>query len=88
MKVSQFECMMKSVKHNTMLNKEQHQTLVELFVERVVDNMSTKDLAIYVTDDMLQCFSSMPQTEVLENMYSYYDEEFINELIEEVKEID
>ena len=70
------------------LTKKQHDTLIEIFVERVVDNMNTVQLAEYVSEDMRECFSSMPQNECIENMYSYYDEEFVEELIEEVKEID
>ena len=70
------------------LSKKQHDTLIEIFVERVVDNMNTIQLAEYVAADMKECFGSMPQQECIENMYSYYDEEFVEELIEEVKEID
>ena len=50
--------------------------------------MNTIQLAEYVSADMIECFGSMPQQECIENMYSYYDEEFVEELIEEVKEID
>ena len=70
------------------LSQKQHDTLIEIFVERVVDNMNTIQLAEYVSADMIECFSNMPQNECIENMYSYYDEEFVEELIEEVKEID
>ena len=34
------------------LTPEQLQELKDLYVERMVDNMSTKDLVAYVTDDM------------------------------------
>ena len=34
------------------LTEEQLQELKDLYVERLVDNMSTKDLVAYVTDDM------------------------------------
>ena len=70
------------------LSQKQHDTLIEIFVERLVDNMNTVQLAEYVSEDMIECFGSMPQQECIENMYSYYDEEFVEELIEEVKEID
>ena len=70
------------------LSQKQHDTLIEIFVERVVDNMNTVQLAEYVSEDMIECFGSMTQQECIENMYSYYDEEFVEELIEEVKEID
>ena len=70
------------------LSQKQHDTLIEIFVERVVDNMNTVQLAEYVSEDMIECFGSLPQQECIDNMYSYYDEEFVEELIEEVKEID
>ena len=34
------------------LTKEQFDALKEYYVERIVDNMSTKDLVQYVTTDM------------------------------------
>ena len=36
------------------LTPEQLQELKDLYVERLVDNMSVKDLVAYVTDDMTQ----------------------------------
>ena len=36
------------------LTTEQFNTLKEIYVERMVDNMSTKELVQYVTDDMSQ----------------------------------
>ena len=70
------------------LSQKQPDTLIAIFVARVVDTMYTVELAEYVSADMVECFSNMPQNECIENMYSYYDEEFIEEIIEEVKEID
>ena len=40
------------------LTTEQFNTLKEIYVERMVDNMSTKDLVQYVTDDMSQWVDS------------------------------
>ena len=79
--------------HNSMkdeevrLNDEQFVTLKELFVERLVDNMSTKDLVRYVTDDMSDYVNKLTFTEVLEECNNYWDDE-LTEIIEEVKEID
>ena len=41
------------------LTTEQFNTLKEIYVERMVDNMSTKDLVQYVTDDMSQWVDSL-----------------------------
>ena len=40
------------------LSQKQHDTLIEIFVERVVDNMNTVQLAEYVSADMVECFSN------------------------------
>ena len=41
------------------LNREQLNDLKELLTERMVDNMSTKDLAEYVADDLFMYFDKM-----------------------------
>ena len=69
------------------LNDEQFVTLKELYVERLVDNMSTKDLVGYVTDDMSDYVNKLTFTEFLEECNNYWDDGF-PEIIEEVKEID
>ena len=79
--------------HNSMkdeevrLNDEQFVTLKELYVERLVDNMSTKDLVRYVTDDMSDYVNKLTFTEVLQECNNYWDDG-LTEIIEEVKEID
>ena len=75
--------------HNTMkeelvnLNENQLNALREFYVERFVDNMETKDLVQYVTDDMFQYMESLPDNEVVEECLNYWDDMF-----EEVKEIE
>ena len=79
--------------HNSMkdeevrLNDEQFVTLKELYVQRLVDNMSTKDLVRYVTDDMSDYVNKLTFTEVLQECNNYWDDG-LTEIIEEVKEID
>ena len=68
------------------LNNEQFSTLKELYVERLVDNMSTKDLVRYVTDDMSEYVNKLTFTEVLQECNNYWDDG-LTEIIEEVKEI-
>ena len=78
--------------HNSMkdeevrLNDEQFITLKELYVERLVDNMSTKDLVRYVTDDMSDYVNKLTFTEVLQECNNYWDDS-LTEIIEEVMEI-
>ena len=42
------------------------------YVDRVVDNMSTKDLVQYVFDDMLRHIENIPEVEFLEDCQDYW----------------
>ena len=55
------------------------------YVDRLVDNMSTKDLVQYVLDDMTQYVDNQSDTEFLEDCRNYWDESF-DDVVEEVKE--
>ena len=66
------------------LTPEQLQELKDLYVERLVDNMSTKDLVAYVTDDMSDYVNKLSPVEFFDDAYSYFDDYF-DELVEEVK---
>ena len=79
--------------HNTMkeelvnLNENQLNALREFYVERFVDNMETKDLVQYVTDDMFQYMESLPDNEVIDECLNYWDDSF-DDVIEEIKEFE
>ena len=79
--------------HNTMkeelvnLNENQLNSLREFYVERYVDNMETKDLVQYVTDDMFQYMESLPDNEVIDECVNYWDDSF-DDVIEEIKEFE
>ena len=79
--------------HNTMkdelvnLNENQLNALREFYVERFVDNMETKDLVQYVTDDMFQYMESLPDNEVIDECLNYWDDMF-DEIIEDAKEFE
>ena len=66
------------------LTPEQLQELKDLYVERMVDNMSVKDLVAYVTDDMTQFVDKQSPLDFFEEAYSYFDDYF-DEIVEEVK---
>ena len=62
--------------------------LVELryhYVDRVVDNMSTKDLVQYVFDDMLRYVESQPDAEFLDEAQNYWEEHF-DDVVKDIKE--
>ena len=79
--------------HNTMkeelvnLNENQLNSLREFYVERFVDNMETKDLVQYVTDDMMGYMESLPDSEVIDECLNYWDDSF-DDVIEEIKEFE
>ena len=79
--------------HNTMkdelinLNENQLNALREFYVERFVDNMETKDLVQYVTDDMQQYMETLPDNEVIEECLNYWDDMF-EEVVEDIMEFE
>ena len=71
------------------LTKNQFDALKEYYVERIVDNMSTKDLVQYVTDDMSEWVDSLGYNEAMIEFKEYWDEYFtdtIEEILECVKD--
>ena len=59
--------------------------LKEFLTERMVDNMSTKDLVEYVSNDLFTYFDKLGVHEFLEEARNYWDDGF-DEVVEEVKE--
>ena len=55
------------------------------YVDRVVDNMSTKDLVQYVFDDMLRHVETIPEVEFLEDCQDYWEEHF-DDVVKDIKE--
>ena len=54
------------------------------YVDRIVENMSTKDLVQYVFDDMLRYVESQPDKEFLDEASEYWEDHF-SEVIDEVE---
>ena len=78
---------MKSPTFNAMtskLNREELTELKEFLTERMVDNMSTKDLEEYVTDDLFNYFDKLGEHEFLEEARNYWDDSF-DEVVEDIK---
>ena len=66
------------------LTPKQLQELKDLYVERLVDNMSVKDLVRYVFDDMSDYVDKQSPVEFFDDAYSYFDDYF-DEIVEEIK---
>ena len=59
--------------------------LKEFLTERMVDNMSTKDLEEYVMNDLFTYFDKLGEHEFLEEARNYWDDSF-DEVVEEIKD--
>ena len=69
---------------NPGLNREQLTELKELLAERIVDNMSTKDLVEYVMDDYFTYFDKLGEQEFYEECQNYWEDGF-SEIIKDIK---
>ena len=58
--------------------------LKEFLTERMVDNMSTKDLEEYVSNDLFTYFDKLGEHEFYEECQNYWDEGF-EEVIKDIK---
>ena len=73
----------KTIKPFIQLTSQQHNELVEQFVEMVVDNMDTKTLVNYVFDDLREHYENVSSYE-LKDAVDQYDEELYDELVDNV----
>ena len=76
------ETLNQRIKEN--LTPQQLQDLKDFYVERLVDNMSTKDLVRYVFDDMTDYVDKQSPVEFFDDAYNYFDDYF-DEIVEEIK---
>ena len=70
------------------LTDKQFAALKEYYVDRIVDNMSMKDLVIYVTQDMQKWIDDQTFNDAMFEIEEYFDEYFtdtIQEVIENVR---
>ena len=67
------------------LNRAELNELKSFLAERMVDNMSTKDLESYVLDDLFTYFDKMGEHEFLEEAHNYWDDMF-DEAVESVRD--
>ena len=65
------------------LSQQQWDDLRELYVETIVDNMSTKDLVTYVMDDMTDYVKNLDDVDFLEECNNYYDDG-LDDIIEDI----
>ena len=59
--------------------------LKAFLVERIVDNMSTKDLVEYVTDDLDEYYDELTDSQFIIEAQNYWDDSF-DDVVEEIEE--
>ena len=67
------------------MTHNQLQELRSFFVERYVDNMSTKDLVAYVMDDLDRYYENMSDAEFIDEAQNYWEDHY-DDVVEEIKE--
>ena len=67
------------------MTHNQLQELRSFLVERIVDNMSTKDLVEYVTDDLDQYYHAMGDTEFIDEAQNYWDDGY-DDVVDELED--
>ena len=59
--------------------------LKAFLVERLVDNMSTKDLVEYVTDDLDEYYDGLTDSQFIIEAQNYWEDSF-DEVVEEIED--
>ena len=67
------------------LNRDELNELKSFLAERIVDNMSTKDLEEYVLDDLFTYYDKMGEHEFIDEAKNYWDDSF-DEVVDEVRD--
>ena len=67
------------------LNREQFERLKELYVDTIVDSMSTKDLYEYVANDTYNFVDKLTYNEVIDEIKYTLDEEMLQEFVKQIK---
>ena len=68
------------------LNASQFEQLKTAYVNTIVDSMSTKDLEVYVTNDMDNFVDELSNQDLIEEIKYTLDEEMLEEFITTIKE--
>ena len=69
------------INHSNIIEKTTRDTVIEQFVELVVDGMDTKDLVRYVTDELTEYYDDCSDVELRE-FIDNYDEDLYDELVD------
>lgn len=70
------------------LTNDQLSKLVLAYAERVVDNMDVRDLCAFAIDTICDNMTDYNESELMEELSHYYDDEELQELVESVANVD
>jgi hypothetical protein len=70
------------------LTQDQIYKLTQLYAERVVDGMDVRDLCVFAQETIVDNMIDYNESELMEELSHYYDDEELQELVEEVKNVD
>jgi len=73
----------KKIVKNVQLNNDQFGELVQQFVELQVDNMDTKTMMEWITDELIFQYGKLTNEELKERV-ECYDEDLFDELVDNV----
>jgi len=68
------------------LSSDQLRKLVQLYAERVVDSMDVRDLCAFAIDTICDNMHDYNESELMEELSHYYEDDELNELVESVKD--
>jgi len=66
------------------LSKDQLSKLTLMYAERVVDNMDIRDLCAFAIDTIVDNMDDYNESELMEELSHYYDDDELQEMVEEV----
>ena len=69
----------------TNLNHEEFEQLKTMYVDTIVDSMSSKDLYAYVYDDMTDFMNKLTYNEAINEVKYTLDEEMLEEFIKQIR---
>jgi hypothetical protein len=68
------------------LTSDQLRKLIQLYAERVVDSMDVRDLCAFAIDTICDNMTDYNESELMEELSHYYEDDELNELVESVKD--
>ena len=77
---------MNKTNNNYNLSAEQFEQLQTMYIDTIVDSMSTKDLVQYVTNSMEDFCNNLSDKELIQEIEYTLDEEMLQEFITTIKE--